>query len=275
MRTSKIIYLFLIIFFLLLINECYYRITLRNITIKNEKIYLRNINQNKKTPKIVMQSIWDKRLIPQKVYDSIKKYCPGYKHIVYDDNECIKFLEDNYGEEIKNKFLSLKRGAHKADLFRYCWLYKMGGVWIDIKMVLLKNINSIFSDDEKLYSVVTKKDGWEKLAFDLINTGTAFQGLIASPPNNEIFKKLINKVMVTTDFKLDMNYHLFTMHFYNEMIKLNKDKYHVFSEECSKENNKDLADRYGLNCSIYDNNRDKIFLTRYTDYPWKEIKNEK
>jgi hypothetical protein len=35
----------------------------------------------------------DKNLIPSKVYDNIKKYAPKYKHIVFNFEECQKFIK--------------------------------------------------------------------------------------------------------------------------------------------------------------------------------------
>ena len=272
MLRTKLLYILVTVIILMIIYEINYKLSYRRVSMKNEKIYLNNTNEIKETPKIIMQSIWDKKLIPQKVYDAIEKYCPGYKHIIYDDEECIKFLEENYGDEIKNKFLSLETGAHKADLFRYCWLYKMGGVWIDIKMVLLKNIDEIFKDNEKLYSVSSGHGFWATLLLSAIGSGAIFQGLIVSPPNNPIFPELINRIMITKNYQLKINYHLMTMHFYEALMKMKKDKYHIFTEKCVKENDKNLADRYGLRCSIYDKD-EKIFNTRYPEYPWKQVQN--
>ena len=44
----------------------------------------------------------------------------------------------------------LRHGAHKADLFRYCCLYKLGGVYLDIKMKPEKMLNKIFNHRKKV-----------------------------------------------------------------------------------------------------------------------------
>lgn len=270
MINNKIFIFLLTLTFILLVYNIYYEISLRIISMRNEKIYLENKNENTETPKIVMQTYWDKNLIPKKVYDGIKKYCPGYKHIVYDDEDCVKFLRENYGKEITERFLSLKLGAHKADLFRYCWLYKVGGVYMDIKIVLLKNIEEIFKESNKLYTVVSIKSGYKKILLDLINSGVVFQGIISTPPNNPVFKRLIDRIMMTNDYKLSLNYLEFTMQFYDEIKNIREDKAEFFQEICGGEKNKDIEtkDRYGYKCSIY-NKDERIFLTRYPDYPWK------
>ena len=44
----------------------------------------------------------------------------------------------------------------------------------------------------------------------------------------------------------------------------------LFREFCNTELTKDIkyTDRYGHRCAIYDSNNNRIFETRYHDYPW-------
>lgn len=64
-----------------------------------------------------------------------KLICSGFNFIFYDDNDIDKFIKDNFDETIYNAFkhINNKFGAMKADFFRYCVLYILGGVYIDIK----------------------------------------------------------------------------------------------------------------------------------------------
>ena len=51
-------------------------------------------------------------------------------------------------------FNSFKKGAHKADLFRLCWLYKNGGVYIDIDTDIVEPLDNIINMmDGKLFSM--------------------------------------------------------------------------------------------------------------------------
>ena len=42
-------------------------------------------------------------------------------------------------------------GPHKADLFRYCYLYINGGLYLDIKIELIKPLSEIFKNPNILY----------------------------------------------------------------------------------------------------------------------------
>lgn len=275
-RIRYLLYILLFVLVFYVIYGIYYQYILSNISKKNEKMYLKNISQIKETPKIIMQTYWDKSLIPQKVYDNVKKYCPNYKHIIYDDKDCIQFLQKNYGEEIVNKFNSIKKGAHKADLFRYCWLYKEGGVYLDIKIVLVKNIDQVFKNKTKLYTVLGAITNENKILSNITNVGSVFQGIISTPPNNPIFKPLINKIMITSNYKLMFSYMLFTSHFFTEVNKTRIDERnfengYLFQEVCNGKLNEDIKekDKYNLRCAIYDKNDERVFITRYPEYPWK------
>lgn len=276
----------ILILFIYINYVFYYKYKLQKINKINESIYIKNKNKNNSTtPKVLMQTHYDKKLIPQKVYDNIKKFAPNYKHIIYDNNECLQFLREHYNDEIVNRFNSLKKGAHKADLFRYCWLYTHGGVYLDIKIILLKDIEDIFIDTSKLYSVISQYNKHYDYKSILLGERSIFQGIISTPPNNPIFKSLINKILITNDVLLRYNYTLFTKHFYQEIKSTLQqetefEKGYLFHEHCYspkwnpllKTITKKLedikeTDKYDIKCAIY-NKDERIFLTRYPEYPW-------
>ena len=222
-------------------------------------------------PKHIISTYVDKSKIPDKVYENIKTFAPNYKHIIFDDKEIISFLKTYYSDDIVKTFHKLKKGAHKADLFRYCYLYIRGGIYIDIKTELIQNINTIFNKKNvHLYTVYSD--------FGDIPTHI-YQGIIASVPKNPIFLHLIEFIVQN---KNPSTYDDFCIDFYNKLkskfndvtIGYNNDNInnynvYLFNEECNNNDKKcpDGLDRYGLCCHITDNNT-KIIKTRYSDYPW-------
>ena len=248
------IYVIVFVIFIILLYIVSYSI--RYNSLKNEiDVYLKNKNDEKETPNILIQTYYDKKKIPQKVYDNINKYASNYKHIIFDDDDCIKFLSENYSPVVVKRFNSLKLGAFKADLFRYCWLYKNGGVYMDIKTILLKDINKIFTDKTKLYTV------------NCLSKTAIYQGIISTPPNNPIFKELIPKLCLTHNIHLSLDYGKNTKDFYSNLDK--SIDYILFKQYCCNTMNNDLApDRYNFKCSINSDNKERLFLTRYPDFPW-------
>lgn len=224
-------------------------------------------------PKIIHLTHYDKASVPQKVWDNINKYASDYSIKYNSDEDCIKFLENHYNNEIVSIFKNLSTGAHKADLFRYCVLYKTGGIYIDIKTVPLQNFNNMFDHikSNTLYTVLSDTH--------------IYQGIIASYPGNEIFSHLINDFYyLDKDFfcqKMDVSYnkyHIFTLRFYMHLqhrvqSKLSgghqsySDQHIYLFEEKNGQVNNEEKDRYGY-WNVFDHKNKRVFKSRYNDYPW-------
>ena len=58
-------------------------------------------------------------------------------HYLFDDNECRAFIAREYPDHVLCAYDRLIPTAFKADLWRYCVLYKYGGVYLDIKLRFL------------------------------------------------------------------------------------------------------------------------------------------
>lgn len=151
-------------------------------------------------PKIILQTSREKP--EQYVIDKIKRYSPGWEYIHFVDSEIINYFENHPIdglENIINKFNRIKNGAHKADLFRYYFLYLNGGVFIDSDATLNADMNDIANDCE-FFSVNSVFDN------------TIFQGFIgATSHNNIIYKALIDAYHIET---LEKDYLVLTRNMY-------------------------------------------------------------
>lgn len=220
----------------------------------------------------IFQTYSNKSAIPQKVYDNIKRYAPNYKHIITDDNENKNFIMKYYGEKYLNAYNKLEYGAHKADLWRYLVLYKYGGIYMDIKTELLKPVDDIFTDKSTMYLVQGS------------NGTNIYNGLMYSPPKNPVYLKLINLCLENIE-EVKKDYMLFVKQFHTfikekitsenipicENIKISGlPTIYIFNEKCTKNKDEcpDGLDRYGFCCYIYGKNNEKVFKTRYSDFPW-------
>ena len=80
-------------------------------------------------------------------------------------------------------FRSLRTGAHKADLFRYAYLYKCGGVYLDVKTVLLRNLDEIIDHGRPVFYVV------------YTDNNRLYNGILCTPPRNEYFLRLLEDMV--------------------------------------------------------------------------------
>ena len=98
-------------------------------------------------PKIFVQT---SRAKPEQyVVDMIQTKIPQWKYLHYNDAEIIQFFKENPIRELPNiaeKFYSFNYGEHRADLFRYYFLYICGNVYMDSDAMLLVNIDEIVKD---------------------------------------------------------------------------------------------------------------------------------
>lgn len=88
-------------------------------------------------PKIIHQTFKTKKLPLelQEIVFRIKDTCPTFEYRLYDDEDIINFIKENYDEETLELYnmINPELGMAKADFFRYLLIYKVGGFYFDIK----------------------------------------------------------------------------------------------------------------------------------------------
>ena len=213
------------------------------------------------------QCYHNKKYIPNKVYDNVKKYASNYNHLIFDDDECLDYIKNNYDDKVLETYNKLKNKAHKADLFRYCILYKEGGLYMDIKVELIKDISNLF-DPNILTTCFRKKN--------------IFNGIISTPKNNPLLLELINYMVDNRNEK--KTYQMFCRNFADTIRKYtnkplsnnlfvinNIPNIYLLEERVVKYKEGDdinLYDRYKLIDRIYNKN-EFIIKTRFVDYSGK------
>ena len=96
-------------------------------------------------PKIFFQT--SKENLEPYIVKMTKKMLPSdwtYRHFL--DNDIVHFLKAHPIKEFSGAleiFQKLKRGEHKADFFRYYFLFVKGGVFMDSDAMIYKPIDQI------------------------------------------------------------------------------------------------------------------------------------
>lgn len=134
---------------------------------------------------------WHSKDLPQNMnnaVETVKKTNPSFTHHLFDDEECREFIKNNYPPIVLEAFDSLIPGAYKADLWRYCILYKEGGIYMDIKYVP--------HNDFRLITLTES----EHFVLDADQTGV-YNALISCKPGNKILKQAINSIIRNVKIK--------------------------------------------------------------------------
>jgi mannosyltransferase OCH1-like enzyme len=128
---------------------------------------------------------WHSKTLPplmEKNVEVIKNNNPQFNYYLYDDNDCREFIKNNFPQHVLNAFDKLVPGAYKADLWRYCVLYKNGGIYLDIKYTPINKFRFI---------ALTEKEHW---VLDVDNRGI-YNALIVAKAGNAILLKAINQIV--------------------------------------------------------------------------------
>lgn len=174
-------------------------------------------NTKLRIPRTIVMTTKDKSVIPSYILDQYRTYAPEYQLTIFDDGECREFLKRNYEPKVLRKFDLLEVGAHKADLFRYAYLYKHGGCYIDVKTLLVRPLRDFIDHNRSRLCMVKSVMG-----------KSIYNGFIVTPPGNPIMKEMLDEVV--DDNNPDKSYLRFTIsaykvleQYYSLRVGLNQD----------------------------------------------------
>lgn len=140
-----------------------------------------------------------------------------WQYKFFNDDDVIDFFKNNPIHElpdILNVYNSIASGAHKADLFRYYYLYINGGFFMDSDAMIYANIEYII----KNFNFVSVNSS--------VHPVTIFQGILGASPKNEIIKRALFSAYKTDPQQLHVYYHYFCKQLYN-IIRENTFGYNI------------------------------------------------
>jgi len=149
-----------------------------------------------KIPRIIHQTYKNFDL-PKSLSDNIKyikELNPTFEYRFYDDDDCISFIRENYDSETLELYLSInnKYGQARADFFRYLLMYKVGGVYLDIKSGMDRPLDDIIlPNDEYILTHWDRNDWADEIGYAL---GEFQNWHIICVPNHPFLEKVIDEV---------------------------------------------------------------------------------
>lgn len=91
----------------------------------------------------------------QKAYhdniDLIKAANPAHEYRFYDGDAMFETILAGFGRSVADQFekITSDYGAAKADFFRYCIIYKMGGIYLDLKSTATKPFDEVLHPNDQ------------------------------------------------------------------------------------------------------------------------------
>ena len=268
---------FIFIFIVLNLILCYFFLKFNPKIIKNEHYtHGEKINENaKKIPKVMYKTgpISYDRLSPDvlKVFNNTLTNNKGLKIEYFDNEQCSKFIEENFDKTVLEAYKALIPGAYKADLFRYCILYLNGGIYSDLTQVFRVSLDELI--DFKNDKIV--------LVDDVQLRNQSFPGIqinfIATRPKMIIFKKAIQSIVKN----IRNHYYGSTALdptgptlFRKELMKLKSVKPRI---DLVQVHNKFIDNHEGfVSCVVFKQNKDKIaYINKLPNHDLHILKSNK
>ncbi len=138
---------------------------------------------------------WHSKTLPHnmnKFRNRLIRENPEFTFHLFDDEDCENFIKEHFHPIVFWTFQQLIPGAYKADLWRYCILYKFGGIYLDIKYYTINGFKLIaftehnhFCNDFNVTrdnGIITQKSG-------------VYNALMVSVPENPIFLNCIHRII--------------------------------------------------------------------------------
>jgi FkbM family methyltransferase len=155
----------------------------------DENVILKQ-HQNK-IPKKIYQTWETKDLDPefQAIVDKWKINNPEYEYQLFDKYEREDFIKNFFNNDVFDAYNMIIPGANKTDLWRYCYLYIHGGVYVDIDSLCIGHLDDyILNNMEFVVPIdlnVNLSEGNHNLAC----------GFIASVQNHPILLDCIKRIV--------------------------------------------------------------------------------
>ncbi len=112
---------------------------------------------------------------------------PDYQHVFLTDEDCAQFMYREFPGRVSAAYDKLIPGAYKSDLWRMCYLYKYGGVYLDLNKTLLKPFRFVINGNYDLVTVI------DLPAFRERPSCCVWQGFVACRPGLPVLDLCIRR----------------------------------------------------------------------------------
>jgi hypothetical protein len=162
------------------------------IILPKHPLVLPEITETNERPNVIYQR-WQSKNLPPHLAENLSKLIDvnyGFKHELFDDNDCRKFIMKEFPPQVLYAYDSLMPDSYKEDLWKYCILYRYGGIYQDIKLAPI--------DSFSFYNVISEK---QYFCYDT-DTNKISPTIIICLPGNIIMKNCIETIYLNVITKM-------------------------------------------------------------------------
>ena len=190
-----------------------------NVELK-EDIELPEVDKTNTISKNIYRTYYDLELAKKfnKAHQKTIETNPRLKEKIFDDSMIGEYIKNNFSNRIYNAYKSINQdyGPAKADFFRYLIIYKEGGIYLDIKSALIKNIDDILEKNNLIisrgkaniypfhYGLISQyRNSYNWSYFSKVKYyGEYNNWCIISPAGNQLLAKVIKQMVSNIEYGL-------------------------------------------------------------------------
>jgi len=138
---------------------------------------------------------WVTRRLPKHMHRCVRQLQednPEFAYHFFDDRQCRQYLGRYFGERHRDIYDRLIPGAYKADFWRYCVLYREGGIYLDIKYQCVNGFRLIALTEQEHFV-----NDWSPNNYGttLDYSAGIYNALMVCRPQNPILLNCINQII--------------------------------------------------------------------------------
>ncbi len=224
---------------------------------------------------------WHTTNLPPKMQhavNTIKAHNPEFQHFLYDDNMCREFIKNNFPEDVLHAYDYLIPGAYKADLWRYCILYKNGGIYLDIKYIPYENFKFLNLTKKEHFVIDLETFEENPYFYRCESSGECgiYNAIMVTLPGNKKLLDIINHVVCNVKNKFYGKNYLeptgpqLLKKYFTDYEKISIELKHDFYNTNSESNDYSKKNNYNEDNKVIKMN-DNIILKCYESY-YNELK---
>ena len=134
----------------------------------------------------------------------------GFTRTLFQDSACRDFLGRTSGASGVQCWDTFQKAAHRADAFRYAAMFSLGGIYLDIKILVLQDLQNLLVKKQRELDCMT---GGVNTPFFLSAIGRAcdhvFQGCLVLPRYHPLIAHCLVDALLTRQDMLQRCYMCF------------------------------------------------------------------
>ncbi len=124
-----------------------------------------------------------------RMIERTKEQNPEFSHHLFNLESAKAFIAANFHEDVVRAFTCLIPFAYKCDLFRYCVLFALGGIYLDMKFQCVNGFKLVHMLDGPVVLDYPHHHWFEHDHIGVCN------GCLAFPPKSPILKECIDRIV--------------------------------------------------------------------------------